>query len=277
MKTVMGCFHSEAVGAQLRAPLKIQLFLAWPLVFRASKWRSEIPKERVRRFKFSLHFCFKVGRHPLISRAIFRSPFTDLQSFPPPMLDDSLLFLDISTTIAWAAITTRQTFHTQHDHLTKGANADFLSSEAGQLSVTWQNVRDSKLFEREFVLTCRFSDLSQSPPLFRGCDEAVHQGRIKMAEKASQKRDSGSGEDPTIAFKVPLLIPNFLPWGLLKVYHVSISPPHVPSLHHMDFWEHSFRLKPNQKLVKQNASVGQTQAQNSKVTTKPWSFLSFFT
>ncbi|KAK7807728.1 hypothetical protein U0070_009309 [Myodes glareolus] len=39
----------------------------------------------------------------------------------------------------------------------------------------------------------KFSDLSQSLPLFRGCDEAVHEGRIKMAEKDSQKRDSGRG------------------------------------------------------------------------------------
>lgn len=162
------------------------------------------------------------------------------------MLDDNLLFLDISTTLAWAAVTSRQTFHRRHDPLTKGANADFLSSEAAQLSVTWQNVRDSNLFEREFVLTCRFSDLSQSLPLFRGCDEAVHEGRIKMAEKDSQKRDSGRGEGPTITFKVPLLITNFLPLGLLKVYHVPVSPLPVPSLHHMDFWEHSSRLKPKQ-------------------------------
>lgn len=84
-------------------------------------------------------------------------------------------------------------------------------------------------------MTCRFSVLSQLPPLFRGYDGAVHQGRIKMAEKALQQTDSGSGEGPTIAFKVPLLIINFLPLGLLKVYHVPIAPPHVPRLHLMDF------------------------------------------
>lgn len=141
----------------------------------------------------------------------------------------------------------------------------------------WQNVRGSKFFKREFVLTCKFSVLSQSSPLFRGYDGAVRQGRMKMAEKALQQTDSGSGEGPTIAFQVPLLITNFLPLGLLKVYHVPIAPPHVPSVHHMDFWEHSFRLKPKQKLLKQNASVGQTQEQNSIVATKPWSFLSFYT
>lgn len=176
------------------------------------------------------------------------------------MLDDNLLFLDISTTLAWAAVTTRQMFHTRHDPLTKGANADFLSSEAAQLSVTWQNVRDSKLFERELVLTCRFSDLSQSPPLFRGCDEAVHEGRIKMAEKASQKRDSGSGEGPTIAFKVPLLITNFLPLGLLKVYHVPIWPPHVPSLHPYGllrtFLQTQTKAKVSQAKCKRGADTG---------------------